>query len=45
MVDAQLMNPHLASLGAYEVPHADYMRMLAGALRDRTAWSKLLASG
>jgi leucyl/phenylalanyl-tRNA--protein transferase len=39
-VDAQIMNPHLESLGAYEVPHADYMRMLSVALREQTDWSR-----
>ena len=33
--DAQIMNPHLKSLGAHEVSHAQYMRMLREALRRR----------
>jgi len=37
--DAQIMNPHLRSLGAYEVTHNEYMGMLIKALRDKTAWS------
>jgi leucyl/phenylalanyl-tRNA--protein transferase len=37
--DAQIMNPHLASLGAYEVPHAKYLRMLKTALGGTTEWS------
>ncbi len=37
--DAQVMNPHLESLGAISVPHADYMEMLQGALGKTTAWS------
>jgi leucyl/phenylalanyl-tRNA--protein transferase len=37
--DAQIMNPHLASLGAYEIPHTKYARMLAGALKQTTDWS------
>lgn len=32
MFDAQVMNPHLASLGAYEIPHSEYMKALSGAL-------------
>jgi leucyl/phenylalanyl-tRNA--protein transferase len=31
--DAQIMNPHLASLGAYEVSDAEYQAMLRRALR------------
>jgi leucyl/phenylalanyl-tRNA--protein transferase len=31
--DAQIMNPHLASLGAFEVPNEEYQEMLAAALR------------
>lgn len=37
--DAQIMNPHLASLGAFEVPHREYMTMLAKALKQSTPWS------
>ena len=37
--DAQIMNPHLRSLGAYELPHRDYLGMLAKAIQTRTAWS------
>lgn len=37
--DAQIMNPHLRSLGAYEVPHRTYVRMLNDALRRTTPWS------
>jgi leucyl/phenylalanyl-tRNA--protein transferase len=37
--DAQIMNPHLKSLGAFEVPHGQYLAMLRNALRERTAWS------
>lgn len=40
LVDAQIMNPHLASLGAYEVTHAEYMGRLAAALRHDTHWSR-----
>jgi len=38
--DAQIINPHLASLGAFEVPHLTYMRVLRTALKDETPWSK-----
>jgi leucyl/phenylalanyl-tRNA--protein transferase len=41
LFDAQVMNPHLASLGAYEVPHRQYMRMLRAALSIETPWSAL----
>jgi leucyl/phenylalanyl-tRNA--protein transferase len=37
--DAQIMNPHLASLGAFEVPHRKYERMLREALGRKTPWS------
>ena len=37
--DAQIMNPHLASLGAFEVPHSRYMQMLSDALTKGTEWS------
>ncbi|HMS57199.1 MAG TPA: leucyl/phenylalanyl-tRNA--protein transferase [Fimbriimonadaceae bacterium] len=37
--DAQVMNPHLASLGAFEVPDKEYMSMLAGAWTQSTEWS------
>lgn len=37
--DAQIMNPHLRSLGAYEVPHGEYLGMLRKALQAKTAWS------
>lgn len=40
VVDAQIMNPHLASLGAYEVSHTEYMKALALALRGHTEWSR-----
>lgn len=36
--DAQIMNPHLASLGAFEMPHGEYMRRLRKALRMETTW-------
>jgi len=37
--DAQVMNPHLESLGAYPVPHSEYMEMLGRALEKSTDWS------
>jgi leucyl/phenylalanyl-tRNA--protein transferase len=30
--DAQLMNPHLARFGAYQIDDADYSRLLAEAI-------------
>ena len=39
--DAQIMNPHLRSLGAYEVPERTYARMLGAALKKTTAWSAI----
>jgi len=37
--DAQIMNPHLDSLGAFEVPHLAYEIMLSDALKRTTPWS------
>lgn len=37
--DAQIMNPHLESLGAFEVPHREYLPMLEKALKVETVWS------
>jgi leucyl/phenylalanyl-tRNA--protein transferase len=39
MFDAQVMNPHLETLGAYPVPHEEYMAQLEKALIQRTPWS------
>lgn len=39
LFDAQIMNPHLRSLGAYEVPERAYARMLLDALNRTTSWS------
>lgn len=39
LFDAQIMNPHLLSLGAYEVPGAEYERLLHDALTIQTDWS------
>lgn len=38
--DAQIMNPHLASLGAFEVSDQEYLALLARALDGTTPWSK-----
>jgi leucyl/phenylalanyl-tRNA---protein transferase len=38
--DAQIMNDHLRSLGAYEISHQEYMRRLGDALKIETAWSR-----
>ncbi len=43
--DAQIMNPHLQSLGAYEIPHRAYQRILGKALTETTEWSKNPYSG
>ncbi|HVT13877.1 MAG TPA: leucyl/phenylalanyl-tRNA--protein transferase [Fimbriimonadaceae bacterium] len=37
--DAQVMNPHLKSLGAFPIPHEEYMAKLEAALRGWTPWS------
>lgn len=37
--DAQIMNPHLASLGAFSVPELEFKRLLAEALSRSTPWS------
>jgi leucyl/phenylalanyl-tRNA---protein transferase len=37
--DAQVMNPHLKSLGAYSMPHGEYLQLLRQALGETTAWS------
>jgi leucyl/phenylalanyl-tRNA---protein transferase len=39
LFDAQIMNPHLASLGAYAVKDAEFKRLLALALARTTSWS------
>ena len=39
--DAQIMNPHLHSLGAYEVAHLEYMAMLRDAMAQTTPWSRV----
>lgn len=37
--DAQVMNPHLASLGAYEVSVEEFEHILWNSLRGTTVWS------
>jgi leucyl/phenylalanyl-tRNA---protein transferase len=39
LFDAQIMNPHLASLGAYEISAKKYQKMLQDAAEIRTNWS------
>jgi len=39
MFDAEVMNPHLASLGAYEVPLDEYLVHFRAAQRVVTPWS------
>jgi leucyl/phenylalanyl-tRNA---protein transferase len=39
LFDAQIMNPHLRSLGAYEVSNKEYQRLLSQALQVQTEWS------
>lgn len=38
LFDAQIMNPHLESLGAFTVPAADYDAMLIRAIDDPLKW-------
>jgi leucyl/phenylalanyl-tRNA--protein transferase len=40
LFDAQIMNPHLRSLGAFEIPNREYERRLEQALRGSTPWSR-----
>lgn len=35
LLDAQIMNPHLKHLGAVEIEHAEYMRLLEQALQKK----------
>lgn len=39
LFDAQIMNPHLRSLGAFEVSDHKYKGMLSNALQVQTTWS------
>jgi len=36
--DAQVMNPHLASLGAFEIPQRGFLQMLTEALGGEVVW-------
>ena len=38
--DAQIMNPHLKSLGAHEVTHRQYMNKLSKLMNEDTPWSR-----
>jgi len=40
LFDAQVMSPHLASLGAIPLSHEEYVARLRLALRSTTAWSR-----
>jgi leucyl/phenylalanyl-tRNA--protein transferase len=42
LFDAQVMTPHLASLGAYNVPHEEYMQLLRAALGQITPWTRIV---
>ncbi len=39
LFDAQIMNPHLRSLGAFEVSNKEYQALLRQALQVHTEWS------
>lgn len=39
LFDAQIMNPHLLSLGAFEISNTKYERLLRKALQVQTEWS------
>lgn len=38
--DAQVMNPHLKSLGAFEMPHAEFLEVLRECQVTEVAWNK-----
>lgn len=40
LFDAQIMNPHLESLGAFELPFDEFMNLLEFALSGETPWSQ-----
>lgn len=42
LFDAQIMNPHLASLGAYSIPNGNYLVFLEESVKKRTAWGLTL---
>ena len=37
--DAEVMNPHLKRMGAFEIPQQEYLAMLERAEQERTGWS------
>lgn len=39
LFDAQIMNPHLKTLGAFELPQAEYLQSLNVAMRQEIPWS------
>lgn len=41
LFDAQIMNPHLKSLGAFTIPDREYQLRLAEALKQATPWSRI----
>jgi leucyl/phenylalanyl-tRNA--protein transferase len=43
LFDAQIMNPHLASLGAYEISASEYDRLLKAALKTESKWSATMS--
>lgn len=42
LFDAQILNPHLESLGAHTVPHEEYLTLLKRAIAQSTDWSPLV---
>jgi leucyl/phenylalanyl-tRNA--protein transferase len=40
LFDAQVMNPHLASLGAVDIPRGEYLARLAAAVDAPVAWPR-----
>ncbi len=43
--DVQVMNSHLASLGAYELGHVEYLELVQRAADRQTAWSRRFNPG
>ena len=41
LFDVQFLTSHLASLGAYEIPRAEYLARVEMACREHVDWSKL----
>ena len=39
LFDAQIMNPHLRSLGAFEISNREYQKLLSNALQVQIDWS------